>query len=73
MGIHKAWTMICDIELGKDENTRNSAADAKAAKRLLTEENFEKLKKRRCDMCTIINAALEFYLPTFDDTESEED
>jgi len=73
MGINNAYSMIRDMELGKDENKRNSAADTKAAKRLLTEENFERVSKHGGDVCIIINAALEFYLPTLDNEEPSDD
>jgi len=72
MGINSAYSMIREMQLGEDENKRNTA-HTKAAKRLLTEENFESLKKHRGDMCKIINAALEFYLPTLDNEEPSDD
>jgi len=66
IGIEKAHSMIREMQLGEDENKRNSAADTKAAKRILTEENFETLKNLPGDMYEKMNAAIELYLRTLD-------
>jgi len=67
--INSAYSMIREMLLGKDENKRNSAADTKAAKRLLTEENFERARKHGGDLCIIINTALGSYLDSLDNDE----
>jgi hypothetical protein len=61
--------MIRDMQLGKDKNIRNRAADTKAAKILFTEENFERLKELPGDMFENINTAVELYLRSLHDTE----
>jgi len=58
ISINKAHSMIRDMQLGKDENTRNRAADTEAAKRLFTEENFERLKELPGNMYEKVNAAV---------------
>jgi hypothetical protein len=68
MTIHKAWKMIRDMELGEDENKRN-AAHTRAVKKVLTEENFERLKELPGDMFENINAAVDLYLRSLHDTE----
>jgi hypothetical protein len=72
MTIHKAWKMIRDMELGEDENKRN-AAHTRLAKKVLTEENFERLKELPGDMFENINAAVELYLRSLHDRERPPD
>jgi hypothetical protein len=72
MTIHKAWKMIRDMELGEDEN-KHSAAHTSAAKKLLTEENFEKLKGLPGDIHEKMNAAVEFFMRSLHDKESATD
>jgi ParB family chromosome partitioning protein len=68
MTIHKAWKMIRDVQVGKDDNKRN-AAHTSAAKKLLTEENFEVLKALGGDIYEKINAAIEYYRSSLNGTE----
>ncbi len=65
--------MIRDMQLGKDENTHNAAAYTKAAKRLLSEKNFEKLNERPGGMYEKMNAAVDYYIRSFGDTDREAD
>jgi ParB family chromosome partitioning protein len=69
IGIEKAYRMVREMELGKEENTRNRAADTRAAKRLLAEEIFERLQELPGDMHEKINAAVELYLRSPNDKE----
>jgi len=61
--------MVREMELGKQENTRNRAADTRAAKRLLAEEIFERLNELPGDLHEHANAALEMYLRSPHDKE----
>jgi hypothetical protein len=60
--------MIRDMELGEDENKHN-AAHTRAAKKLFTEENFERLNELPGDMHEKMNAAVEYYMRSLDDKE----
>jgi hypothetical protein len=68
MTIHKAWKMIRDMELGEDENKQN-AAHTRLAKKLFTEENFERLEALPGELHEHANAAIELYLRALDDDE----
>jgi ParB-like chromosome segregation protein Spo0J len=68
IGIEKAHSMIRDMQLGEDENKRN-AAHTRAVKKVLTEENFEKIEGLPGDMFEKMNAAVEVYLRSLDDDE----
>lgn len=63
MGINKAYKLIPDMELGNDENGKRSAtAHIKAAKTLLSQENFAFLDELDGDVGVHVNKALEVYM-----------
>jgi len=72
MGINSAYSMIREMLLGKDENKRN-AAHTRAAKKLFTEENFERLNELPGDLHEHANAALELYLRSLNEKERAPD
>jgi hypothetical protein len=62
MTIHKAYKQIRDMELGIDDNgKRQAAAHIKAAKTLLSEENFAALDQLGGNLGGYVNKALEMY------------
>jgi hypothetical protein len=63
MTIHAAYKLIRDMELGNDNNgKRSAAAHIKAAKTLLSEENFTLLDQLGGDVGDHVNKALEMYM-----------
>lgn len=71
MGINKAYKQIRDMELGNDDNGKRSAAThIKAAKTLLTKENFAVLDQLDGDIGDHMNKALEMYMRWLQGQES---
>ncbi len=63
MTINKAYKLIRDMELGEDDTEKKmSAAHIKAAKTLLSEENFAILQELGGDVGVHVNKALEVYM-----------
>jgi len=68
--INKAYKLIRDMELGKDEGTdKVSVALVKAAKVLFNEENFAILKELGGDLSSHANRAAELYIRWLQDKE----
>jgi hypothetical protein len=63
MRINTAYKLIHDMELGNDDNCKRLASGhIKAAKALLSEENFAVLEELGGDMGEHVDRALEVYM-----------
>ncbi len=70
MTINKAYKLIRDMELGEDDSEKKwSAAHIKAAKTLLSEENFAILQELGGDVGDHVNKALEVYMRWLEEKE----
>jgi ParB-like chromosome segregation protein Spo0J len=75
MSINKAYTLIREFEKGEDEakNTRKlAAAQMKAVKSALTEDNFARLKALGDDVFSLLNSVVEQYLLALPEKERAE-
>jgi hypothetical protein len=63
MSINKAYKLIRDMELGHEDNGKKlAAARVRAAKTLLSDENFASLDQLGGDVGDHVNKALEMYM-----------